>query len=150
MQTLSLRKVEKEFTPKIVYTPLHGTGRKYVAEILKRIGVTDLVMVKEQELPDSDFTTCPYPNPEEKEALNMALQYAQENNADMVLATDPDADRVGVAVREESGEYRRLTGNENGYSLSARLVVSCLLQCRYSAECHLIVVCDNKLYHIFV
>lgn len=117
MQTLSLRKVEKEFTPKIVYTPLHGTGRKYVAEILKRIGVTDLVMVKEQELPDSDFTTCPYPNPEEKEALNMALQYAQENNADMVLATDPDADRVGVAVREENGEYRRLTGNETGILL---------------------------------
>lgn len=117
IQTLSLRKVEKEFTPKIVYTPLHGTGRKYVAEILKRIGVSNLIMVKEQELPDSEFTTCPYPNPEEKEALSLALQYAKENNADMVLATDPDADRVGVAVKEENGEYRRLTGNETGVLL---------------------------------
>ena len=117
IQTLSLRKIEKEFTPKIVYTPLHGTGRKYVAEILNRIGVTDVIMVKEQELPDHEFTTCPYPNPEEKEALNLALQYAKENEADMVLATDPDADRVGVAVKETSGEYRRLTGNETGVLL---------------------------------
>lgn len=117
MQMLSLRKVEKEFAPKIVYTPLHGTGRKYVAEILNRIGVTDFMMVKEQELPDHEFKTCPYPNPEEKEALNLALQYAKENNADMVLATDPDADRVGVAVKEDSGEYRRLTGNEIGVLL---------------------------------
>ena len=96
---------------------MHGTGRKYVGEILSCIGVTDLMMVKEQELPDHEFTTCPYPNPEEKEALNLALQYAKENNADMVLATDPDADRVGVAVREENGEYRRLTGNETGVLL---------------------------------
>ena len=117
MQMLSLRKMEKRFAPKIVYTPLHGTGRKYVAEILDRIGVTDLIMVKEQELPDHEFTTCPYPNPEEKEALNLALQCAKENNADMVLATDPDADRVGVAVKEENGEYRRLTGNETGVLL---------------------------------
>lgn len=84
MQILSLRKVKKEFAPKIVYTPLHGTSRKYVAEILNRIGVTDLMMVKEQELPDHEFTTCPYPNPEEKEALNLALQYAKENNADIM------------------------------------------------------------------
>lgn len=117
MQALSLRKVGKECAPKIVYTPLHGTGRKYVAEILDRIGVTDLIMVKEQELPDHEFTTCPYPNPEEKEALKLALQRAKENNADMVLATDPDADRVGVAVKEENGEYRRLTGNETGVLL---------------------------------
>ena len=117
MQTLSLRKVQKEFAPKIVYTPLHGTGRKYVVEILSRIGVNELMMVKEQELPDHAFTTCPYPNPEEKEALNLALQYAKENSADMVLATDPDADRVGVAIREEGGEYRRLTGNETGVLL---------------------------------
>ena len=117
LQTLSLRKVEKTFTPKIIYTPLHGTGRKYIAEILNRIGATDLIMVKEQELPDYEFTTCPYPNPEEKEALNLALQYAKENSADIVLATDPDADRVGVAVKESSGEYRRLTGNETGVLL---------------------------------
>lgn len=117
MQMLSLWEVKKEFAPKIVYTPLHGTGRRYVSEILKRIGVTDLIMVKEQEMPDSAFTTCPYPNPEEKAALNLALQYAKENNADMVLATDPDADRVGVAVRAENGEYRRLTGNETGILL---------------------------------
>ena len=117
MEKLSLRENQRDFAPKIVYTPLHGTGRKYVAEILKRNGVSNLLMVKEQELPDCAFTTCPYPNPEEKEALNLALKYAKENNADMVLATDPDADRVGVAVREENGEYRRLTGNETGVLL---------------------------------
>ena len=116
MQTLSLRSIEKEFAPKIVYTPLHGTGRRYVTEMLRRVGVTDLMIVKEQEMPDSEFTTCPYPNPEEKEALNLALQYAKEQNADMVLATDPDADRVGVAVKEND-EYRRLTGNETGILL---------------------------------
>jgi len=112
-----LQKIERGFAPKIVYTPLHGTGRRYVSEVLKRIGVTDLIMVKEQEMPDSEFTTCSYPNPEEKETLNLALQYVTENNADMVLATDPDADRVGVAIRESSGEFRRLTGNETGVLL---------------------------------
>ena len=117
VQTLSLRKVEKAFAPKIVYTPLHGTGRKYVAEILTRLGINDFLLVKEQEFPDHEFTTCPYPNPEEKEALSLALKYAKETGADMVLATDPDADRVGVAVREENGDYRRLTGNEIGILL---------------------------------
>lgn len=116
LQTLSLRKIERGFAPKIVYTPLHGTGRRYVKEILKRVGVTDLIMVKEQELPDPAFTTCPYPNPEEREALDLALRYAKEENADMVLATDPDADRVGVAVKDGEN-FRRLTGNETGVLL---------------------------------
>lgn len=117
IQKYSLKKISVDFSPKIVYTPLHGTGRRYVKEILKRIGITDLTFVKEQEMPDGEFTTCPYPNPEEKEALDLALQYAEKIKADMVLATDPDADRVGVAIREENGEYRRLTGNETGILL---------------------------------
>jgi phosphoglucomutase len=125
IQKLSLRKVEKQFLPKIVYTPLHGTGRRYVLEILNRIGVSDVVLVKEQEMPDSAFTTCPYPNPEEREAMNLALQYAKDCDADMFFATDPDADRIGIAVKETVGKYRFLNGNETGillmdYMLSAK------------------------------
>ena len=122
---LTVNKIDEAYAPKIVYTPLNGTGRRYVLGILDRIGVKDVVTVKEQEMPNSDFTTCPYPNPEEKEALTLALRLAGECGADILLATDPDADRVGVAVREETGEYRRLNGNETGillmnYLLSAR------------------------------
>ena len=116
LERLSLTKVKKEYMPRIVYTPLHGTGRKYVSGILERMSVA-FSFVKEQELPDGEFTTCPYPNPEEKEALTLALEQAKKENADMVLATDPDADRVGVAVKEKDGTYRRLTGNETGVLL---------------------------------
>ena len=117
IKKLCLYKAEKQYAPKIVYTPLHGTGRKYVSEILSYIGINDLIIVKEQEMPDCEFTTCPYPNPEEKEALNLALQYAQDVDADIVLATDPDADRVGVIAKEKNGVYRRFTGNETGVLL---------------------------------
>jgi len=125
VQSFSLRKTDACYAPKIVYTPLHGTGRRYVSEILKRMGIKDLALVKEQEFPDPDFTTCPYPNPEEKAALELALQYAQDLDADMIVATDPDADRVGIAVKDSKGTYRRLTGNETGillmdYMLSAK------------------------------
>ncbi len=101
---------------KVVYTPLNGAGNKLVREILKRTGVSQLSIVKEQEMPDGNFTTCPYPNPEIKEALLLALELANKEQPHLVLATDPDSDRVGVAIKE-NGEYRLLTGNEIGILL---------------------------------
>ena len=102
---------------RIVYTPLNGTGRKPVTDALRLCGFTDVTVVPEQELPDGRFPTCPYPNPEEPAALARGIACAQANNADIVLATDPDCDRVGIAVRDRHGEYRLLTGNETGLLL---------------------------------
>ncbi len=102
---------------RIVYTPLNGTGRKPVTDALSLCGFTDVTVVPEQELPDGRFPTCPYPNPEEPEAMALGVAYAQKIEADLVLATDPDCDRVGVAVRDRTGEYRLLTGNETGLLL---------------------------------
>ena len=96
---------------KIVYTPLHGTGNIPVREMLKNF---DVSVVKEQELPDGDFSTVRSPNPEEKDALNIAIEYAKEIGADLVLGTDPDCDRVGIAVRDANGEYTLFTGNQTG------------------------------------
>ena len=110
----SLTKITKKNAPSIVYSPLHGTGRKYVQEILQEIGVTQLHTVAEQEMPDGNFTTCPYPNPEEKAALTLALRDAEIYKPDLVMATDPDADRIGIAVPNEKGEYVLLNGNETG------------------------------------
>lgn len=109
---------------KVVYTPLHGTGNVPVRTMLERMGA-QVIVVKEQEEPDGDFTTCPYPNPEERAALSLALEYAAREDADLVLATDPDADRVGVAVPDKKGGFRLLNGNETGvlllsYMLSER------------------------------
>jgi phosphoglucomutase len=106
---------------KIVYTPLNGTGNKPVRALLKKQGFENVTVVAEQELPDSDFTTCPYPNPELKEALRLAIEYAEKEGADIVLATDPDCDRVGVAY-QAGGGYRILTGNEVGILLTNFLV----------------------------
>lgn len=114
VEKLSLFDGTASFAPKIVYTPLNGTGYKPVTEILKRIGVKDLTVVPEQAYPDGDFPTCPYPNPEEKAALGLAIELAEKTNADMVLATDPDADRVGIAVRKKDGGFRLFNGNETG------------------------------------
>lgn len=102
------------FAPKIVYSPLNGTGNKPVRRILREIGATDVAVVPEQENPDGNFPTCPYPNPEEREALVLALDLAKNVRADLVLATDPDADRIGIAVRDKKGEYRLFNGNETG------------------------------------
>lgn len=97
----------------VVYTPLNGTGKVYVEKGLRRRGVKRLHLVSEQAEPDSEFTTCPYPNPEEREALTLAIRDGEKFNADIVLATDPDADRVGALVRR-NGEFVRLNGNETG------------------------------------
>lgn len=96
---------------KIVYTPLHGTGNVQVRHML---GGFDVHVVKEQELPDGNFSTVRSPNPEEKDALNIAIEYAKEIGADLVLGTDPDCDRVGIAVRDTNGEYVLFTGNQTG------------------------------------
>ena len=101
---------------KIVYTPLNGTGRKCVKMILEKQGFKDLNIVKEQEYPDGNFPTCKYPNPEKKEALKLGIDYAKEINADIVLATDPDADRVGVAIKHDN-DYKLISGNEMGVLL---------------------------------
>ena len=101
----------------IVYTPLNGTGNKPVRTILNRIGIQEVTVVKEQENPDGNFTTCPYPNPEIREALQLGLQYCDQVKPDLLLATDPDADRVGIAVPDGKGGYALFSGNEVGAML---------------------------------
>ncbi len=102
---------------KIVYSPLNGTGNLPVRHILADIGFQDVAVVKEQELPDGNFPTAPYPNPEVRESLELGLRLSEKMEADILLATDPDADRVGIAVRDEEGVYRLLSGNEVGVLL---------------------------------
>lgn len=103
---------------KIVYTPLHGTGNIPARRILKELGFENVYVVKEQELPDGDFPTVSYPNPEAAEAFELGLKLAKEIDADLVLATDPDADRLGVRVKDKNGEYHDLTGNMSGCLLA--------------------------------
>ncbi|WP_415761499.1 phospho-sugar mutase [Priestia megaterium] len=99
---------------KIVFTPLHGSGNKPVREGLKAFGFTNVAVVKEQELPDANFSTVQSPNPEEHAAFELAIQYGKDIDADLLMATDPDADRLGVAVKDSTGEYVVLTGNQLG------------------------------------
>lgn len=101
---------------KIVYTPLNGTGNKPVRHILSKIGIQDVTVVKEQEMPNGNFPTCPYPNPEIREALELGLKYCDDVKPDLLLATDPDADRVGIAV-PHNGDYVLFSGNEVGAML---------------------------------
>ena len=107
----------KEAGLSLVYTPLNGTGLEPVTHIFKEMGITDVSIVPEQEYPNGYFTTCPYPNPEIFEAMEKGLDLAKEKNADLLLATDPDADRVGIAMRTEEGEYELVSGNEMGVLL---------------------------------
>ena len=101
----------------IVYSPLNGTGLIPVTRTLKEMGYTNITLVEEQRLPDGNFPTCPYPNPEIREAMALGLEYARRCNADLFLATDPDCDRVGIAVKDDRGEYVLLSGNETGLLL---------------------------------
>ena len=110
---------------KVVYTPLNGAGNKPVRRILKEIGINNVVVVKEQEMPDGNFTTCPYPNPEIKEALHLGLELCKTEKPDLLLATDPDSDRVGIAV-PDGDNYVLFTGNEVGAML---LEYICKVQC---------------------
>ena len=114
---------------KIVYTPLHGTGNIPARRILKELGFENVYVVPEQELPNGDFPTVSYPNPEAAEAFELGLKLAKEVDADIVLATDPDADRLGVRVKDKNGEYHDLTGNMSGcllanYEISQRKAVN--------------------------
>lgn len=119
----SIREVSKDL--KIVYSPLHGTGNVPARRVLKELGFENVYVVKEQELPDGEFPTVSYPNPEAEEAFELGLKLAKEVDADLVLATDPDADRLGVRVKDKDGVYHTLTGNMSGclleeYELSQR------------------------------
>lgn len=109
---LSPESIARQKDLKIVYTPLHGTGRTMIPEILKRFGFTNVIVVEEQASADGNFPTVHSPNPEEHEALNMAIQRAEKEDADLVMATDPDADRVGIAVKDPSGKFILLNGNQ--------------------------------------
>jgi len=113
------KNTEKENNLKIVYTPLHGTGNNLVNRILKEQGVTNIYTVKEQEEPDPEFSTVKNPNPEDKKAFELALKLAEEKDADIVLATDPDADRLGVYAKDKkTNKYIPITGNMTGLLLS--------------------------------
>ncbi|MCM1284789.1 MAG: phospho-sugar mutase [Acetobacter sp.] len=102
---------------KVIYSPLNGTGNKPVRKILDRIGVKNVHVVPEQELPDGNFPTCPFPNPEIKQAFECGLKMAEEIKPDLLLATDPDCDRVGIAVADGNGGYKLMSGNEVGAML---------------------------------
>ncbi|RCX19367.1 alpha-phosphoglucomutase [Anaerobacterium chartisolvens] len=120
MSTLRLLSINPELvtsvgeTFKIVYTPLHGAGNKPVRRILQEIGFKNVIVVKEQELPDCGFSTVKSPNPEEKAAFELAIELAARENVDLIIGTDPDCDRVGVVARNAAGEYMVLTGNQTG------------------------------------
>ncbi len=101
----------------IVYSPLNGSGLMPVTRTLREMGYTNITVVKEQEQPDGNFPTCPYPNPEIREAMVLGMEYAKRCRADLLLATDPDCDRVGIAVRNAAGDYQLLTGNQVGLLL---------------------------------
>ena len=102
---------------KLVYSPLNGSGLVPVTRVLRDIGISDITIVPEQEHPDGNFPTCPYPNPEIFEALRLGLELAEKSGADLMLATDPDADRVGIAIRCKDGSYELVSGNEVGVLL---------------------------------
>ncbi len=111
---------------KLIYTPLHGSGNKPVRKILEKSGFKQVIIVKEQELPDGNFSTVASPNPENKEAFTIAIDIAKKENVDLIIGTDPDCDRVGIVVKSKSGDYIALTGNQVGalltdYIISAKI-----------------------------
>lgn len=117
--------IERQHDLKIVYTPIHGTGIKLVPEVLKRFGFTNVTIVDEQAIPDGNFPTVVYPNPEESEAMSIGLQKAKDLDADILLGTDPDADRVGIGVKDRNGNWVLMNGNQTAvlafnYMIEAR------------------------------
>ncbi|MGI6053141.1 MAG: phospho-sugar mutase [Bilifractor sp.] len=116
-QTMLTDKDQIDKNVAIVYSPLNGTGLKPVTRALSESGFTNITVVKEQEQPDGNFPTCPYPNPEIRAAMELGMKYATEKDADLLLATDPDCDRVGIAVKNKDGEFQLLSGNETGMLL---------------------------------
>ncbi|MBE6054532.1 MAG: phospho-sugar mutase [Clostridium sartagoforme] len=121
VKSLTIRKdlvKEKAKDLKVIYTPIHGSGNMPVRRVLAELGYTGVSVVKEQEMPDGNFPTASYPNPEEPAVFKLALEMAKEENPDVIFATDPDCDRIGVVVKDSEGEYRVLTGNQTGLLLS--------------------------------
>ncbi|WP_315168881.1 phospho-sugar mutase [Metaclostridioides mangenotii] len=112
---------------KVIYTPIHGTGNIPVRSILKEVGFKNINVVKEQELPDSNFSTVKYPNPEERSVFDIAIKMAKDKGADLIIGTDPDCDRVGVVVKDSCGEYIVLNGNQTG-SLLVRYIIEGLIE----------------------
>ncbi len=124
----------KQASLKLVYTPLNGSGNKPVRSILEKIGLSNIHIVKDQELPDGNFPTCPYPNPEEHEALNLGISLCSKVGADLLIATDPDCDRAGAAVLHQ-GEYVILSGNETGVLLLDYMLSAKKQQGRLDSKC---------------
>ena len=122
--SLSPDAVKKEHDLKIVFSPIHGTGITMVPPVLKEFGFTNVHVVEEQATPDGNFPTVVYPNPEEAEAMKLAMEKAREIEADLIMATDPDSDRVGIGCKNHKGEYQLLNGNQTG----ALLIYYCLLR----------------------
>ncbi|AKD05204.1 phospho-sugar mutase [Pontibacter korlensis] len=127
--SISQEAIKRQHDLKIVFTPLHGTGITLVPEVLQRFGFTNVHIVEEQAEPNGNFPTVVYPNPEEKEAMSLAMKKAAEIDADLVLATDPDSDRVGIAVKNQKGEFVLLNGNQTG-----ALLINYLLQAWQKAD----------------
>ncbi len=123
----------KKVNLKVIYTPLNGAGNKPVRKVLKKAGIKDVVVVKEQEKPDGNFPTCPYPNPEIRQAFECAIKTAEGSDADLLLATDPDCDRVGIAVRD-GDDYVLMTGNEVGAMMCEYLLSSLKTQNKLPAN----------------
>jgi phosphoglucomutase len=112
--SISKEAIKRQKNLKIVFTPIHGTGITLVPKVLERMGFTNVTVVQEQATPDGNFPTVIYPNPEEKEAMNLAVKKAEQLDADLVMATDPDSDRVGIAVKNHHGQFQLMNGNQTG------------------------------------
>lgn len=115
---------EKAKDLKVIYTPIHGSGNMPVRRVLKELGYENVEVVKEQEMPDGNFPTASYPNPENAQVFELALEMAKTSNPDIIFGTDPDCDRIGVVVKENSGEYKVLTGNQTGLLLTDYILSS--------------------------
>ncbi|MBZ9607781.1 phospho-sugar mutase [Clostridium estertheticum] len=127
VKNLTMRKdLVKEYAKdlKIIYTPIHGSGNVPVRRVLKELGYDNVFVVKEQEMPDGNFPTAPYPNPEEPKVFELALIMAKDINPDIIFGTDPDCDRIGVVVKDKEGKYKVLTGNQTGVLLSNYILSS--------------------------
>jgi len=127
VKSLTIRKKlvkDKAKDLKVIYSPIHGSGNMPVRRVLKELGYENVQVVKEQELPDGNFPTAPYPNPEDPKVFKLALEMAKESNPDLIFATDPDADRIGVVVKDNEGEFRVLTGNQTGLLLCEYILKS--------------------------
>ena len=130
IDTLKLHTIRKDLVKdhakdlSIIYTPIHGTGLMPIKSILTELGYGNLYIVKEQEIPDGNFPTTPYPNPETKQVFELALEMAKEINPDIIFGTDPDADRIGAVVKDSKGEYQILTGNQMGVLLTNYIITS--------------------------